>query len=127
MELWRQKKTDFGKALSSLEDILREEFSVIVRDASIQRFEYTVEVFWKCLKEYLASYEGIACYSPKSCIREYHATGKLSDSQTELLLKMIDDRNLTAHTYHESVSEEIYKNIPKYYDLMKFMFEELPE
>lgn len=36
---------DTKRALNSLRDILQEKFSVIVRDAAIQRFEYTVEAF----------------------------------------------------------------------------------
>ena len=114
-----------GKALNSLDEILHEEFSVIVRDATIQRFEYTVEVFWKFVKNYLSSYEGIECYSPKSCMRELNSIGKVDDGETEIFLKMIDDRNLTSHTYQESVSESIYGNIPEYFQLMNEMYEDL--
>ena len=98
MDALSKKREGLGKALNYLDEILHEEFSVIVRDATIQRFEYTVEVFWKFVKEYLSSYEGIECYSPKSCMRELSSAGKMSDNETETLLKMIDDRNLTSHT-----------------------------
>ena len=37
------------RALDSLESILTEPFSVIVRDATIQRFEYSSEAVWKAL------------------------------------------------------------------------------
>ena len=43
----------FGLALKSLENILNEKENVIVRDATIQRFEYTCEAMWKALKLYL--------------------------------------------------------------------------
>lgn len=55
------------KALDSLAEALRMPFSLIVRDASIQRFEYTFESVWKLLKAYLGVLEGIACNSPKQC------------------------------------------------------------
>ncbi|HQO39906.1 MAG TPA: nucleotidyltransferase substrate binding protein [Spirochaetota bacterium] len=40
----------FENALKSLEDISNEPFTIIVRDATIQRFEYTFEVMWKSVK-----------------------------------------------------------------------------
>ena len=63
------------KALGTLKDILEEPFSVIVRDAAIQRFEYTFEAFWKFLREYLKEKEGIIANSPKSCFRETFSIG----------------------------------------------------
>ncbi len=59
-----------GRALKTLKEITEEPYSVIVRDAAIQRFEYSFEIFWKFLKEYLSAREGIVCNSPKSCFRE---------------------------------------------------------
>jgi len=41
------------RALVTLEEILAQPFSVIARDASIQRFEYSFESLWKVLKVYL--------------------------------------------------------------------------
>jgi len=43
------KIKNFGNALKTLEDILKEKKSGIVRDATIQRFEYTFEAMWKAL------------------------------------------------------------------------------
>ena len=59
MERLELKYSDALKALNTLKDILREPFSVIVRDAAIQRFEYTFEAFWKFIREYLKEEEGI--------------------------------------------------------------------
>ena len=47
-----------------LKEILKEPYSIIIRDATIQRFEYTFEAFWKFIKEYLKQEEGkISNYS----------------------------------------------------------------
>jgi nucleotidyltransferase substrate binding protein (TIGR01987 family) len=70
-----------------------------VRDAGVQRFEYTFEVLWKLLKEYLSYKEGIVCNSPKSCFREAFSVGILSEEETVSFIQMTDDRNLTSHTY----------------------------
>ena len=70
MEKLKRKLEDAKRALSTLEEVLGLEYSKIVRDATIQRFEYTFEATWKLLKEFLQYREGIVCNSPKSCFRE---------------------------------------------------------
>jgi nucleotidyltransferase substrate binding protein (TIGR01987 family) len=113
---WRIEEAE--KALETLREILREPYSIIVRDATIQRFEYTYELFWKLMKEYLYSHEGIECNSPKSCFREALSVGLLNEEQTITCLEMTDDRNLTSHTYVEEVAESIYEKIRDYCELM---------
>lgn len=110
---------NYKKALITFDEILKESFSIIVRDAAIQRFEYTFEIFWKLLKEYLKEYEGVICDSPKSCIREaFKQNLFLNEKETIGALNMVDDRNMTSHTYHENVAQGIYKNLKNYYKLM---------
>lgn len=111
---------DFEKALERLrEAYLRTKNSdkndyYFFRDSAVQRFEFTVEIFWKCIKSYLREIEGIECRSPKSCIREFFSAGHLNEEETILLLKMIDDRNLTSHTYREEVAERLFSKLEKY-------------
>jgi hypothetical protein len=52
-------------------------------------------------------------------MRSFFQTGQLNERQTELGLKMVDDRNLTSHTYSEGLSEIIFKELPKYAALMQ--------
>jgi nucleotidyltransferase substrate binding protein (TIGR01987 family) len=106
------------KALKTLKAITEEPYSVIVRDAAIQRFEYTSETFWKVVKGYLDVQEGVICNSPKSCFKEAFKVGLLSEEETVKILEMVDDRNLTSHTYHEEIAEEIYRQIRDYWKLM---------
>jgi nucleotidyltransferase substrate binding protein (TIGR01987 family) len=70
MEKLRIVAKDTCRALRTLKEITRQPYSLIVRDAAIQRFEYSFEIFWKFLKEYLKFEDGIICASPKSCFRE---------------------------------------------------------
>lgn len=119
MEKLEQKLYSCQQALSALEEAIHLPFSVIVRDASIQRFEYTFESLWKLIKSYLAEYEGILCNSPKSCFRESSSVGLLSETEAETCLVMTDDRNLTSHTYLEVLAEAIYGNLPTYVALMQ--------
>lgn len=119
MSLLNDKYQDAERALHSLEAILEEKPSEIIRDAAIQRFEFTVEAVWKYAKTYLHEQEGIECYSPKSCLREIHAIGKIEEDETVKLLAMIDDRNQTVHTYHEEVAKEIFRKIPECSQLLR--------
>ena len=105
---------DALRALGGLEAILQEPFSIIIRDAAIQRFEFTFEALWKYLKDYLKEQEGILCNSPKSCFRELFSLGLLNESETILFLAMTDDRNMTSHTYKEEVSQIIFSKLPEY-------------
>jgi len=125
LEKLKKKIQDAKKAILSLEEILTEKYSKIVRDATIQRFEYTFEVAWKLLKEYLYHKEGIVCNSPKSCFREAFSVGLLNEEETVLFIQMTDDRNLTSHTYDEEIAENLYKKIKNYYALLKSLIERI--
>ena len=119
MEKLNERLASCQAALATLDDAVRMSFSVIVRDASIQRFEYSFESLWKLLKGYLEQQEGIVCNSPKSCFREALLVGLLSAEETEMCLAMTDDRNLTSHTYIETLADTIYRNLPAYLAVMQ--------
>ncbi|MEK6565086.1 MAG: HI0074 family nucleotidyltransferase substrate-binding subunit [Bacteroidota bacterium] len=125
MELLKKKHEDATRAWKTLRDILSAEQTVANRDAAIQRFEYTTEAVWKCLQSYLKEEEGIECYSPKSCLREAKSVGLLDDQETVLALQMIDDRNMTSHTYHEKVAEKIFGMLPQYAKVMEKLLQEM--
>lgn len=105
------------KALKSLNVALLKPIDVddLYLDATIQRFEFSIELFWKLLKLLLAS-KGVDVVYPKDVLRESFA-GKLIDDE-QMWLAMLRDRNLTSHTYNEELAITIYANIKKYYPLM---------
>jgi len=90
------------KALVSLEEALTVEKTDISRDASIQRFEFCVELSWKSAKKVM----GTSATAPKQVIREMAQNGFIED--IEFWLKSIDQRNLSSHTYNEKLAEEVY-------------------
>ena len=118
MEKLKLRSETAIKALKTLEEIVDEPYSTIVRDASIKRFEYSFDIFWKLIKDYLRVQEGIECASPKSCFREAFKVGILSEEETVKVLEMTDDRNLSTHTYDEEAIEEIYQQVRDYWKLM---------
>ena len=114
-----QRLATLDAALATLEEILAYHPSVIVRDATIQRFEYTAEAAWKALKHYLLEYEGRECQTPKGCIREAFKANLLNEEETEALLHMIDDRNQTSHAYIPEVAKRIASAVPEYAVLLR--------
>lgn len=113
------------QALASLEELANEPVNKIVRDASIQRFEYTFEALWKAAQAVLFERFGLELASPKPVIRASFENGLLNEEETRLALAMVDHRNLTTHTYNETLAEEIFSAIPDYRRLMRSWVERL--
>ncbi len=90
------------KALVALEQALALEKSDITRDASIQRFEFCVELSWKSAKKFM----GTSTTAPKQVVREMAQNGLIDD--VAIWLTAIDKRNLSVHTYNEVLAEEVY-------------------
>ncbi|MFH1177633.1 MAG: HI0074 family nucleotidyltransferase substrate-binding subunit [Acidobacteriota bacterium] len=110
------------RALATLEELAAPQ-SKVERDAGIQRFEYTFEAAWKAAQAYLRQVEGVEAASPKRAIRESHVAGLLGEQQAGRALEMADDRNLTAHTYHEEVADAIAGKLGEYSALIRAWLE----
>lgn len=106
----------FKKSLKRFEEVLAEGKTATTRDAAIQRFEFTVELAWKSIQQFFRS-QKIICRSPKECLQEAFKFGLAKDNP--LWLKMIDDRNLTSHTYNEELADQIYCRLPQYLEVLK--------
>jgi nucleotidyltransferase substrate binding protein (TIGR01987 family) len=85
-------------------------------DGTIQRFEFTFELTWKCAKRALAL-KGVDARSPRDSIKECYAQGWIDDEATWVL--MLKDRNLTSHTYVEDIAREVYGRLSSYSGLIR--------
>lgn len=101
------------KAAKALKEALDQPYSDIVRDASIQRFEFCIELSWKVLKKVM----GTTSVAPKAVVREAAQQGLITDP--ELWLKFIDARNLTSRTYNEEIAKEVYDWVLKFYPVLE--------
>lgn len=106
------------KAVKALEEMAAEPYHTnrMNIDATIQRFEFTVELFWKFLKSVLESM-GIETQYPKEVLIKAYQGKLISDEQK--WLAMLKDRNLLSHTYEEQLADEIYERIKAYIPLFK--------
>ncbi|WP_079529597.1 HI0074 family nucleotidyltransferase substrate-binding subunit [Halobacillus hunanensis] len=126
MERLRRRLESAEKALSSLEKlVVLEKLTEVERDAAIQRFESSFEACWKAGRQYLYDIEGLDIGSPKSVIRSSREVNLFSDEETVTALNMVNDRNLTVHTYNEEVAVKIQGNLNKYYHLLQVWIERM--
>lgn len=113
------------RALATLDELAHEPPGKIVRDAAIQRFEYSFEAVWKAAQLGLRERFGVELASPKPVIRASFENGLLDEEAARTALAMVDHRNLTAHTYNESLADEIFAAIPVYRELMRAWIDRL--
>jgi nucleotidyltransferase substrate binding protein (TIGR01987 family) len=114
---------NFGRALSQLEKALAEVDTPIVRDATIQRFEFTYKLCWKTLKGFLEDVHGVRAVSPRQVFKESFALDLIDDE--EIFLEMIESRNILSHTYNEEQAREIYLKCSKYLNALKIVINRL--
>ena len=104
------------KALCSLENAIALPLNDIVRDAVIQRFEYTFELSWKTLKV-AGEYMGTECNSPREAIKAGFKLGWIQSP--DLWFEAMEARNKTSHTYDEDIAKEVYEVAKKFPCLVK--------
>jgi nucleotidyltransferase substrate binding protein (TIGR01987 family) len=114
------KSAQLKQALSSWEKALKAKFNDLNRDAAIQRFEFTYELFWKVLQIYLRE-QGLECASPNACFREMRKILNVPEKEIELCLQMLRDRNLSVHTYSEKPANTLYKKLKKYWKIINII------
>ncbi len=106
----QQRMDQFQRALARLEDACTQPENEFIRDAVIQRFEFTFELAWKMLKQRLSS-EGLEANSPAQSIRQSIAAGLLDNGNQ--WTQMQKTRNLTSHTYDETMAQQVYSFVCK--------------
>lgn len=109
-----QKIENYKHAFAQLEDAVARYLAspqdTLYRDGLIQRFEFTVELAWKSLREYLED-QGVVLpvSSPRAVLKEAYAVGVIDDADTWNAI--LTARNLTSHVYDEATAAEIAQQI----------------
>lgn len=114
---WIQRFQNYRKALARLTEAVelaaKRPLSDLEQQGLVQAFEFTHELAWNVLKDFLV-FQGIMnIIGSKDATREAFANGLLADGQA--WMDMIKARNLTSHTYKTSVVEEIVRDIQSRY------------
>ena len=97
-----------------------ERLVMATRDSVVQRFDYSLDLLCKYLKDYLER-DGIAdpsLLSPRGIVRLAGKIQLISEQETEVALEMIESRNRTSHLYREEIAQIVANTANEYFQLM---------
>lgn len=107
-----RKQANFLSAVARLAEGVAEYTarpSTLQRDGVIQRFEFTFELAWKSLKEYLEDQGVPPLQFPKQVLQEAYAAGVIDNEQ--IWLQMLSSRNVTSHIYSDNEAANVAQDI----------------
>ena len=123
----RKGLENFRSTLNSLEEFVTEPIQNDRDKAGIiQAFEFTFEQCWKALQQE-AQTQGTQVGSPKAAFKFAMDVGLISTAQEKLWLEMLEDRNLTSHTYKKELADQVIQRIrDNYLNAFKGLLSKLP-
>jgi nucleotidyltransferase substrate binding protein (TIGR01987 family) len=113
----KSKLSDFEKAVKTLDSVLAIIHpDDIEKDAAIQRFEYTYEAAWKCIKMFVEYQGGKDIKGSRDAFKEAFRFELINEES--LWENMLIDRNTTVHTYDVDAAREIFVRLPIYHQAL---------
>lgn len=115
MDPLERKLDNAGQALLRLKEVLDRPKDDVIRDSAILRFTLAVETAWKAARAVIADQAGperLTSASPKAVARECQIAGVLDETQAEAVIAMMNDRNLTVHTYDADRADALFERLP---------------
>ena len=110
---WKQRFSSYKKALLVLQNAVElskeRQLSELEQQGLIQSFEFTHELAWKLVKDFL-EYQGITgIIGSRDAVRNAFSNSLIDEVET--WIEMIDSRNLTSHTYDSGTASDIVEKI----------------
>ena len=106
---WIQRANSFGRAFNRLKAAVKlaeqRKLSDLEAQGLIQGFEYTHELAWKTLKDFLEAQGTMNLYGARDTTRAAFRNGLIENG--EVWMDMVDKRNLTSHTYDEETAAQV--------------------
>lgn len=130
---WQQRFANYKKALAQLKDAVilskQRPLSRLEKQGVIQAFEFTHELAWNTLKDFLKDQGNPDIKGSKDATREAFKVELITDG--EQWMAMIQSRNISSHTYDERTAEQLAAAIindyfPRLEDLQAEMEKYLP-
>ncbi len=118
---WKQRFSNFKKAMLQLKEFLEKpELNKFEKQGLIQCFEYTFELAWKTMKDYLEE-QGFSVNSPRAAIQTGFQMQLLQNGH--VWIDALEKRNLMAHTYDERLADEAEQLIrASYYAMLREVY-----
>ena len=127
---WQQRFSNYNKAFAKLQEAVEritKDYEIdddgsidedgflddIIKEGLIQRFEYTHELAWNVMKDFLQDAGNTSIYGSKDATREAFAAGLIGNG--EVWMDMIKSRNKTSHTYNQETADDIFMKVMKEY------------
>ena len=115
---WHYRFDNFKRAYFLLQEAIdqkeKQGLSQLEREGVIQRFEYTIELAWKTMRDFLESQNVVfGQITPRSVIREAFACKLIKNG--DVWMKALDARNKMSHTYELKKFEVVIEDIEKHY------------
>jgi len=110
---WKQRFSNYKKALATLKSAVElaaaRNLTDLEKQGMIQGFEFTFEMAWNVMKDYLEEQGVTGIMGSKNAVR--HAFNKDLIEDGQAWMDMIKGRNLASHSYDEKTAEKLLKEI----------------
>lgn len=110
---WVRRFNNFVKAFAQLEEAVKlsrqRELSKLEQQGLIQAFEYTHELAWRTMRDFLRERGVQNLYGSKDATREAFKAGLIENG--EVWMEMIQSRNWTSHTYDAKIAAAVFTAI----------------
>jgi nucleotidyltransferase substrate binding protein (TIGR01987 family) len=114
---WIQRFNNYNKAFLQLKEAVtlarQRPLSKLEEQGLIQAFEFTHELAWNTLKDFLEDRGVQNLYGSKDSTRAAFQSGLIENGES--WMDMILSRNLTSHTYDEATAAKIVSDIRNTY------------
>ncbi|MCW5211582.1 nucleotidyltransferase substrate binding protein [Desulfobulbus sp. TB] len=111
---WKQRFSNYQKALRQLQKFIdKGDLSELEEQGLIKSFEYTYELAWNTLKDFLEFQGHSDIFGSRDAIRKAFQLGIIEDG--EIWMDMIKSRNRTSYTYNEDTAKEISRTVISVY------------
>lgn len=114
---WIQRFKNYQSALNQLKEAVElhqtRELSLIEKQGMIQAFEFTHELAWKVIKDYLEYQSALNIRGSRDAVKEAFKIDLVDNGQT--WINMIETRNITTHTYDKIIVENTVISIVEEY------------
>ena len=107
---WIQRFSNYQKALKQLSKFIeKKDLNELEEQGLIQSFEYTHELAWNTLKDFLESRGNEKIYGSKDATREAFKLNLIESG--DVWMDMIQSRNESSHAYNDEISKKISQSI----------------
>lgn len=122
---WKQRFSNFKKAFGQLSEFIeKDQLNKFEVQGLIQCFEYTFELAWKTIKDYLEQEGFFDVKTPRAVLKTAFQIQLITDGHA--WIDALEKRNLMAHTYSEERVVEVENLIrKKYYQIIQELYSKL--